>query len=58
MPSQNAPEGGAIFVGGLVNIPVKSIVRDTDVIVHPFAVYGLADFWLQLQRVRRGRTSP
>jgi len=43
----------AIFVGGLVNIPVKSIVNDRDVVVHPLAVYGLADLWPQLQRVRR-----
>jgi uncharacterized membrane protein len=42
-----------IFVGGLVNIPVRSIVNDRDVVVHPLAVYGLADFWPQLQRVRR-----
>jgi len=43
----------AIFVGGLVNIPVKSVVSDRDVVVHPLAVYGLADFWPQLQRVHR-----
>ena len=43
----------AIFVGGLINIPVKSIVNDRDVVVHPLAVYGLADLWPQLQRVRR-----
>jgi len=28
-------------------------VNDRDVVVHPLAVYGLADFWPQLQRVRR-----
>lgn len=43
----------AIFVGGLVNIPVKSVVNDRDVVSHPLAVYGLSDFWPQLQRVRR-----
>jgi uncharacterized membrane protein len=42
----------AIFVGGLINIPVKSIVSDRNVAVHPLAVYGLAGFWPQLQRVR------
>jgi uncharacterized membrane protein len=43
----------AIFVGGLVNIPVKSVVNDRDVVSHPLAVYGLSDLWPQLQRVRR-----
>ena len=43
----------AIFVGGLVNIPVKSVVNDRDVVSRPLAVYGLADLWPQLQRVRR-----
>ena len=28
-------------------------MNDRDVVVHPLAVYGLADFWPQLQRVRR-----
>ncbi|HTS41231.1 MAG TPA: DUF1614 domain-containing protein [Xanthobacteraceae bacterium] len=43
----------AIFVGGLLNIPVKSIEHDRDVVVHPLAVYGFADFWPQLKRVHR-----
>ena len=43
----------AIFVGGLVNIPVKSVVNDRDVVSHPLAVYGPADLWPQLQRIRR-----
>ncbi len=43
----------AIFVGGLINIPIKSVVRDGEVIEHPLAVYGLAGLWPQLQRVRR-----
>jgi uncharacterized membrane protein len=43
----------AIFVGGLVNIPVKSVVNDRDVVSHPLAVYGLADLWPQLQHIRR-----
>ena len=32
----------AIFFGGLINIPIKSVVRDVGVIEHPLAVYGLA----------------
>lgn len=43
----------AIFIGGLVNIPVRSIMHDRDVVVHPLAVYGLGNFWPELQRVRR-----
>ncbi len=43
----------AIFVGGLINIPVKSVVRDFDVIEDPLAVFGLAGLWPQLRRVRR-----
>ncbi|MGD0024633.1 MAG: DUF1614 domain-containing protein [Xanthobacteraceae bacterium] len=43
----------AIFGGGLINIPVKSVVRDWDVIEDPLAIYGLAGFWPRLQRVRR-----
>lgn len=42
-----------IFVGGLVNIPIKSIARSKEVIVHPLAVYGLSDIWPQLQFVHR-----
>jgi uncharacterized membrane protein len=34
----------AIFVGGLVNIPIRSVVNDRDVVVHPLAVYGLGIF--------------
>lgn len=36
-----------------VNIPIKSVVRDSDVIEHPLSVYGLGGFWPQLRRVRR-----
>ena len=43
----------AIFVGGLINIPVKSVVNHRDVVVHPLAVYGFANFWPELQRVHR-----
>ncbi len=43
----------AIFLGGFFNIPIKSVVRDWDVIEDPLAVYGLSDFWPQLRRLRR-----
>ncbi len=43
----------AIFVGGFVSIPVHRLVRDEEVVIHPLAVFGLSDFWPELQRVRR-----
>ena len=42
----------AIFLGSLINIPIKSVIRDRDVIEHPLAVYGLASLWPRLQRIR------
>lgn len=42
-----------IFAGSLINIPVKSVVRDWDVVEDPLAIYGLAGFWPGLRRVRR-----
>jgi len=43
----------AVFLGGLVNIPVRRIVRTEEVLVHPLAVFGLADWWPRLRRIRR-----
>jgi len=43
----------AIILGGLVNIPIKRILREERVAAHPLAVFGVADFWPQLRRVRR-----
>ncbi len=42
-----------IFLGGLVNIPVRRIVHDKDVTVHPFDIFGLSDLWPELRRVRQ-----
>lgn len=42
-----------IFLGSVVNIPVKRLVRHEDVTVHPFPHFGFLDRWPQLQRVRR-----
>lgn len=42
-----------IIVGGLINIPVKSIVRDRDVIVDPLEIYGLGGLWPELRQMRR-----
>lgn len=45
-----------IFVGSLINIPVKSVVRDSEVTEDPLAIYGLGGFFPQLRRVRRATT--
>ncbi len=39
----------AIFVGGLINIPIKSTTHTRRVVVHPLAVFGLSDLWPELQ---------
>jgi len=31
----------AIIVGGMINIPVKRIIRQEDIVAHPFAGFGL-----------------
>jgi len=31
----------AIIVGGMINVPVKRIIRQEDIVAHPFAVFGL-----------------
>ncbi len=46
----------AVFFGGFVNIPVKRLRHGAAVGVHPFAAYGLFDFWPELRRVRRETT--
>lgn len=43
----------AIVLGGMVNIPVKRIIRQEDVVVRPFAIFGVRGLWPALQRVRR-----
>lgn len=43
----------AIILGGLVNIPVKRIVREERVAAHPLAVFGISDLLPRLRRVRR-----
>jgi uncharacterized membrane protein len=42
-----------IFLGSVVNIPVKRLVRHEDVTVHPFPHFWFLDRWPQFQRVRR-----
>lgn len=43
----------AIIVGGMINIPVKRLVRDDLVVSDPLAVFGLHGLWPVLQRERR-----
>ncbi len=42
-----------IFVGGLINIPIRRIVHNNEVTVHPYAIFGLPDLWPELRSVRR-----
>ncbi len=43
----------SIILGGLINIPVKRIVRDEEVIEYPLAVFGFLGVWPERRRVRR-----
>ncbi len=42
-----------MFVGGFFNIPIRRIVHDQTVEVHPFQVFGLSSVLPQLRRVHR-----
>ena len=42
-----------IFVGSVINIPVKRVSRTESVLVDPLAVIGLSSWWPMFQRVRR-----
>lgn len=42
-----------MFVGGLVNIPVRRVVREEWVSDNPLSLFGLSRYWPQLQRARR-----
>ncbi len=41
-----------IFLGSVVNIPITRMVRQEDVIIHPYPLFGLLDIWPH-QRSRR-----
>ena len=43
----------AMFLGGLIDIPLTKVRRTKDVSNNPLAIYGLADFWPEM-----ARTSP
>lgn len=42
-----------IIVGGFINIPIRRIVHEDGVDVHPFAIFGLSGVFPQMRRVRR-----
>lgn len=42
-----------ILLGSAINIPIARIVRDQNVAYHPLGMFGLFQYWPQLQRVRR-----
>ncbi|MDH3503385.1 MAG: DUF1614 domain-containing protein [Nitrospirota bacterium] len=42
-----------IFLGSVVNIPITRMVRQEDVIAHPYPLFGFLDIWPHLQRSRR-----
>jgi uncharacterized membrane protein len=42
-----------IIVGGFINIPVKRLSRTEDVLVYPYAAFGIGRGWPRLQRYRR-----
>jgi uncharacterized membrane protein len=43
----------AIIIGGFVNIPVKRIVHERLVPMHPLAIFGLGRLWPEMVRARR-----
>jgi uncharacterized membrane protein len=45
--------GIAIIVGGFINIPVKRIIHQHQVVVYPFAAFGFGERWPRLRRVYR-----
>jgi uncharacterized membrane protein len=55
---QISPEAAAlivagIFIGSLINIPVKRVARDEMVPVHPLALFGLGGWRPEMTRTRR-----
>ncbi len=40
----------AMFVGSLINIPITKLQRSKNVPSNPLAIYGLSDFWPEMER--------
>ena len=43
----------AIIIGGLINIPVKRVMRQRLVPTHPLAIFGLGGLWPEMRRETR-----
>ena len=41
-----------ILAGSAINLPVRRLVRTEEVLVHPFAMFGLSQWWSQRQRLQ------
>jgi uncharacterized membrane protein len=52
-PAAASLVAGGIILGGFINIPIRRILHDREVTVHPFAIFGLSDLWPELQTPRR-----
>lgn len=42
-----------IFLGSVINIPITRIVRQEEIIPHPYPLFGFLDIWPHLQRSPR-----
>ena len=42
-----------IFLGSMINIPIKRIVRDEEFLGDPFSAFGLSGLWPRAQRVQK-----
>jgi uncharacterized membrane protein len=52
-PAMAVATVAAVFLGGLVNIPVTRMAREEEVLIHPLAAFGLLGFWPEIRRIRR-----
>lgn len=53
-----SPEAGllvamGIFLGSVINIPVKRMKREEEFLIDPFSAWGISNFWPRFQRVQR-----
>jgi len=42
-----------IFLGSVINIPIKKVMREEEFVVDPFSTFGLSGLWPRFQRVQR-----
>lgn len=43
----------AMFTGGMINLPIRRLVRTEAAVAHPLAAFGLTALWPGLRRIRR-----